>query len=260
MSTDANIQAIWKCDSSSSPMGIKKEYVRIGGDLIVGSLLSQIIYWHKPDKLGRSKLRVLRNGHFWVAKTREDWMDECALTEAQYRRAMKVLKSKGLIEVSVMRFNGIAMNHTRLVKERLIEEFAALASPPIEHNGSGEIHSSASDNLSLLDCVDSSHPLTETTAESTAESISCAASSTCAKNGQEYYDKKTVEEKKEEQKAVDEKLRIDAEGKSKTTIGAFWKSLGAVKDGTYRKPLTSKECGQLSKLKRDIGGGTNLSP
>jgi hypothetical protein len=109
----------WKQDASTNSMGIRHEYVLIGGDLLVGSLLSQIVYWHRPGKNGKSKLRVKRKGHFWIAKTRQQWMAECHLTRKQYIRALSVLKQKGLIEVRRMLFAGKAMSHTRLLIDGL---------------------------------------------------------------------------------------------------------------------------------------------
>ncbi|MFZ0663897.1 MAG: hypothetical protein WAM66_14495 [Acidobacteriaceae bacterium] len=128
MTNNASNKVLWDADSACQPMGLKREYVRIGGDLTVGSLLSQIIYWHRPDKHGKSKLRVLINGQFYVAKTSPEWMDECCLSEAQVKRALRVLKQKGLIEIKLKKFNGTPQNHVRLNETRLEKELTALSS------------------------------------------------------------------------------------------------------------------------------------
>jgi hypothetical protein len=98
---------------------IRPEYLEIGGDISVAALLSQIVYWSEPDHTGRTKLRVQRDGVYWIAKARDEWMHETGLTMEQYKRAVSVLKRRGLIEVRVMRFNGLAIGHTRLIADAL---------------------------------------------------------------------------------------------------------------------------------------------
>jgi hypothetical protein len=100
---------------------IRPEYLEIGGDISVAALLSQIVYWSEPDHTGRTKLRVQRDGVYWIAKARDEWMHETGLTMEQYKRAVSVLKRRGLIEVRVMRFNGLAIGHTRLIADALQE-------------------------------------------------------------------------------------------------------------------------------------------
>jgi hypothetical protein len=101
-------------DAKLSPICVKREYVAIGGDIVVGSLLSQIVYWYRPGTNGKSKLRVYRCGQLWIAKTRDEWCRECCLSAMQYRRAIRALKAKGLIHLKVMRFDGTPTTHIRL--------------------------------------------------------------------------------------------------------------------------------------------------
>ena len=76
----------------------KCAYVDMAGDLVSGLLLSQIVYWHLPNQeTGKTKLRVEKDGHLWVAKNRDDWWKEIRITAKQVDRAIKVLSSKGLI-------------------------------------------------------------------------------------------------------------------------------------------------------------------
>jgi len=92
------------------------EAIRVAGDVVAGNLLAQITYWYQPDRFGKTKLRVHRNGVAWIAKTRTAWIGETGLTVAQYRRAISVLKAKGLIETRVFKFAGNPITHLRLLR------------------------------------------------------------------------------------------------------------------------------------------------
>lgn len=93
---------------------VRLSYVDIAEDLIAGILLGQIVYWYMPNEQGRTKLRVKKNGEFWLAKGREDWKEEIRITPKQYDRAIKILISKGLVEVQKFKFNGAPTNHIKL--------------------------------------------------------------------------------------------------------------------------------------------------
>jgi len=120
----------------------RKIYVDITGDLISGSLLSQIVFWHLPTKEGKEKLKVRKNGQLWLVKSREDWWDEIRITPKQYDRAIKNLQERGLVEVSLFKFNGAPTIHIRVIHENLIRAMnQALDNLPlIEEFQEGEIH------------------------------------------------------------------------------------------------------------------------
>jgi len=101
----------------------KTIYVDMTGDLIAGLLLSQIVYWHLPNRNGASKLRVKKGGKLWVAKKRTDWWDEIRITAYQYDRASQILKDKGLVEIELYRFNGSPTHHIRLIRETFLAVF-----------------------------------------------------------------------------------------------------------------------------------------
>ncbi len=105
--------------ASRDTIEVKLCYVDIAGDLVSGVLLSQIVYWHLPNREGKSKLRVQHKGIFWIAKKREAWWDECRITPKQFDRASSVLAKKGLIEVKTFKFNGAPMKHVRLQWDNL---------------------------------------------------------------------------------------------------------------------------------------------
>ena len=99
---------------------VKPEFVAVAGDLAAGTLLSQIIYWNLPDKLGKSKLKVYRGGRAWIAKTSDEWCGECSLTEKQFRRVVRRLEAIGLIERDVMQFHGQPMTHISLNEDAVL--------------------------------------------------------------------------------------------------------------------------------------------
>jgi hypothetical protein len=99
---------------SRDTIDVKRCYIDIAGDLVAGILLSQIIYWHLPNKDGGVKLRVKLRGVLCLAKNRTDWWNECRITPRQYDRAIEVLKKKDLVSVKNSMFNGKRTPHIRL--------------------------------------------------------------------------------------------------------------------------------------------------
>lgn len=79
----------------------KKTYVDMADDLIAGLMLSQIVFWHLPNKDGNTKLRVQKDGKQWLAKKYDDWYDEIRTSFEQARRAIRSLENLGLIERKV---------------------------------------------------------------------------------------------------------------------------------------------------------------
>lgn len=103
---------------------VNRAYVRIAGDLVSGILLGQIVYWNLPNKDGNSKLRVFKEGQYWLAKERNSWQEEVCITPKQYDRAIKILIDKGLVVAKKFKFNGSPTVHIRLNElelDRLLE-------------------------------------------------------------------------------------------------------------------------------------------
>ena len=90
-------------------------YAELAGDLMAGVLLAQMVFWAAPGRDGKSKLKVQKHGHYWIAKTRVEWCRETGLSPRQYRRAYGILLNRELIASKVMRFNGLAMTHVRVL-------------------------------------------------------------------------------------------------------------------------------------------------
>ena len=94
-------------------------YVDIAGDLIAGALLGQVLYWFGTGKNGQSRARIVKDGHLWIAKTRQDWHDEIRISPKQYDRAAKILKEKGFIDIKTFKFNGNPTTHLRIIPEAI---------------------------------------------------------------------------------------------------------------------------------------------
>lgn len=101
--------------SSRDTIDVKKVYIdMVDGNLVAGLLLSQIVYWHLPAKSGKSKLRVYREGHPWLAKTYADLWKETRITKKMAGRAYGKLVARGLIEKRVWKFGGAPSVHVRI--------------------------------------------------------------------------------------------------------------------------------------------------
>ncbi len=97
-------------------------YIDIAGDLVSGTLLSQIMYWFAPDENGKTKVRIYRDGNFWIAKKREDWMHEIRISKKQYDTAIKKLVANSLVETKVFKFDSLPTTHIRPVYENIYAE------------------------------------------------------------------------------------------------------------------------------------------
>lgn len=240
------------------------------GDVVVGLLLSQITYWSSPTATGESKLKVQRDGVYWIAKTREQWMAETGLTLKQYKRAITVLKSRHLVAVKVMRFGGLAQSHLRLVQ-------------PIAHKT--PVAPEGPSGWSLRD-----HPNRSTYSTNREDDqidlAQCRSRSTRARS---TLDLKTLREEgrnieierievrevqKEEVQVSSKQVPWHRHGirrgwmmkaadvlktyqtPAKSSLQAFWKGRMATIHGGYQKPLTGKQCGQLKQLSKYLGDQT----
>lgn len=99
---------------------VKKIYVDMADDLVAGILLSQIVYWNLPNKEGKTKLRVKKDGALWLVKGRDDWWDECRIKPRQFDTAFKKLEEQSLVEKKVMKFAGETKVHIRIIWENFL--------------------------------------------------------------------------------------------------------------------------------------------
>lgn len=89
------------------------KYIDITGDLIQGTLLARIMYWFEEGKNKKTKVRIFKDGYFWIAKQRRDWWEEIRITERQYDKAIKELEKKGFVELAKYKFNSMPTIHIR---------------------------------------------------------------------------------------------------------------------------------------------------
>jgi hypothetical protein len=263
------------------PVLLRPECVEAGGDVVVGLLLSQIVYWYLPDKEGKPKLRIHRHGLYWVMKTREDWMEETGLTLEQYKRAVAVLKRKGLVETRVMRrFNGDAVTHLRLLQPIA---GATLPLPPrwlkpptgwsqTPHADGGK----ATTQVQIVQKTEKTEEEKEKILISIGETQSSFASnlgSSVKGSNSEGNQEQGQEQGKSSTKAITPNLSIAVQkhpwwamnakevlkahqASLNGELGAYWQSrvkLVTENPKAYLPPLTLKQRGQLSHLKKKLG-------
>lgn len=248
---------LWDVEAGlTCPMGMRREYVKIGGDLVVGSLLSQVVYWSRPSKSGQSKLRVERDGLRWIAKTREQWMEECCLTRKEYIRAIKKLVDLGVVEQKFMAFGGGVMTHIRLQEDRLLALLQGESGVPKGDEGC---------TLSVQGSYQKGTPLggpvyqkgTALYTEITSSEITTKTNSELAlakANSGEPMPKTAGEILDAKMKARTAKYGDPA---LKKPLGAHWQlRMGQL---THKKqmPLTMKVLGQLKILGKDVGNAAH---
>ena len=148
----------WK-KSSLDTMAVERSYIDMVDDLIAGILLSQIVYWHLSDKQGKSRLRVNRDGHFWIAQSRHGWWDQCRITPKQFDRAVKILRDNGLVATARYKFAGSPTVHIRLVKNVFVDRVNSIF-PKGEKPSQPKVDIEVDERATTL---------TETTTETTTE-------------------------------------------------------------------------------------------
>lgn len=237
------------------PVAFRPEYFDIVQDINAALLMSQIHYWYMPDKNGGSKLKVYRNGSFWLAKSHDEWFQECRLSRRQVDRALQRLEAEGLIRVEVFRFGGAPTRH-------IICD--VLAQIPLSHRASIAL-------LGAFDCTakgNGTHQqvqsLTETTAGDYSESTPAMPDPASLNQSQSSASPESQAEEKEKilEKEVNAKEILESLNKKKTETKAvtginelvlLWRKKMGLLDSGYQKPLTGKETGQLKTVMKAIG-------
>lgn len=111
----------FKSEPALHGTAFKPVYLKITGNLPTALILSQLVYWHKPAKNGQTKLKVKKDGKYWLAKSRTDWEAETGVSSRQYSRAITRLKDLQLIEYRMYIFGGKVTPHIRLNTAHLKE-------------------------------------------------------------------------------------------------------------------------------------------
>lgn len=100
--------------ATNDTIDVKRTYMKMADDVLAGLMLSQIVYWYLPADNGGSKLQVKKDGHFWIAKSHEEWHEEIFFSRSNVDTAYKKLLKKNLIIKSRYKFNGAPTVHIRL--------------------------------------------------------------------------------------------------------------------------------------------------
>lgn len=170
--------SFWELEAQLQPVLMRREYVEITAGLASAILLSQLVYWFKPGKNGKPKLTIVREGRYWLAKTRTEWFEECGLTLKMYRNAIADLVDLGLVEVRHWKFGNDRTSHYWLDLGALaaLLEFHGFAKPStptqcaLSAPPDGPFGHTPMSPLGTSECALSAHPIyTETTAENTAK-------------------------------------------------------------------------------------------
>ena len=160
---------LWE-SASRDTIDFKKVYVDIAGDLIAGLMLSQIIYWHLPDKEGKSKLKVKKNNKLCHAKTSFEWWDEIRFNPTQADKALSILRKKRILRTKIYRFNGTPTTHIFLLQKTFLTLINQQLKTPKENPkleiSNVQIRDRESPNQKSLTS------LTESTTENTKDNVS----------------------------------------------------------------------------------------
>lgn len=111
--------------ASRDTIEVKRLYIDMAGDLASGVVLSQIVYWHLPNRDGHARLQVHREGKLWLAKGRADWWEECRISPKQADRALRVLEQRGLVEVRLFHFRNVPTKHVRILPDGFLRAWQA---------------------------------------------------------------------------------------------------------------------------------------
>ena len=134
----------WELHSRDT-IDLKRIYIDIAEDLASGVLLSQLIYWHLPDKKGQTKITVEKEGKLWIRKKREDWWEECRLKPRQFDKAAVNLETLGICEQKNFVYEGRNTKHIRLNMEMVIDKIKKCGEGQLRkskcHSPNGKCHS-----------------------------------------------------------------------------------------------------------------------
>ena len=157
---------LWE-QTTRDTIDFKTIYVDMADDLIAGLMLSQIVFWHLPNAQGRSKLRVRKDGRYWIAKGRTDWYDEIRVTAKQVDRALGILERRGIIETALYKFDGAPTKHVRILSEGFLSAWRAALQER------GKSISTKGENPTTpkveMDIAETGKSITEITSETTTE-------------------------------------------------------------------------------------------
>lgn len=95
---------------------VKKIYVDMVNNLQAGMVLSEVFYWHLPNKVtGKSRLRTIPGvPDQWLACRRQSWWERSRLTPREFDRALEKLIAAKLLFKEHMDYKGQETLHVRI--------------------------------------------------------------------------------------------------------------------------------------------------
>ena len=110
----------WAEEGKLGKMVIRPEYLDLTGDLAAGVLLSQVVYWFRPGPGGHLKVKVERDGRFWIAKTQSEWCQEVRIGLKTFIRSMDKLLQLGVVVSKIYQYGNRPVLHVGLNLDVLI--------------------------------------------------------------------------------------------------------------------------------------------
>lgn len=254
-------------------------YAAITGDVASALLLSQVVYWFKPGRNGKTKLRVWRDGKLWLAKSRAEWREETGLGEQQYRRAVLKLADLGLVVSEVHLFAGKTTPFLWLNQVRLQQMVGIQQALEAERT----VETTEPDRSKRVDqgSVDPTVPLQRLRAETTTETVARLRLATAEREDPDRDRDPSSTDVREDQ---DPKITMREGGKMKGRSAAdvlkalqeknlhgpgskvntkalvvHWKKRLALLSGAFVKEPTGKDVGQMGLFLKAVGEARALA-
>jgi hypothetical protein len=103
-------------DAQRDSVLLRKIYIDINdGSLYAGVLFSQIMYWHGANaETGKPRLTIYRDGHYWLAKRYNEWLQECRINEFTAKVEIGKMVKRGLLIKALYKFGGLPTVHVRI--------------------------------------------------------------------------------------------------------------------------------------------------
>lgn len=166
--------------ASRDTIDFKKIYVDVAGDLHAGLMLSEIVYWYLPGKHG-SKLRIEREGRDWIAVKRYEWWERTRMSPKEADHALSVLLKRGIIVKEIFKFGSDPTVHVSLNTGTFLKLWNENVAHPLENPYSPKVNNEI-DESGRSESTKGEKPYTESTTESTTETLDQSAKSPRPRN------------------------------------------------------------------------------
>lgn len=110
-------------NASEDTIGVSRVYLEMMEyDFAAALILDELMFWTLPQKrTGKTGLRVRRNGYYWLAVARAEWLTRKGLPERQADRGIDKLEKMGIIIKDNFYFDGKPRIHLRVVPAKFFE-------------------------------------------------------------------------------------------------------------------------------------------